>query len=69
MLHCGLLFNCSSSSVWGNLIVAFMFEKLDVYRTAVDFAEQAVLLTEISGTVKLAMASPDGIQSVGVVSR
>ncbi|MEE9130889.1 MAG: hypothetical protein V3T84_12790 [Phycisphaerales bacterium] len=51
MLHCPLLLTCSPAPpliffCLPNLIVMFMFEKLDVYQKAIDFADRAASLTE-----------------------
>ncbi len=48
MLHCGLLSPALLLIFFRlrNLIVTFIFEKLDVYQKAVEFADQAALLTE-----------------------
>jgi four helix bundle protein len=47
LLTCGHLFNCSPDQIRaGNLLVAFMFEKLEVYQKAVDFADETAAMTE-----------------------
>jgi hypothetical protein len=42
-----LLLNCSPAQFRaGNLLMAFLFEKLEVYQKAVDFADQIAAMTE-----------------------
>jgi len=45
MLKCGQLFTCSTVQK-GICQMPFMFEKLDVYQKAVDFADKIMVLTE-----------------------
>ncbi len=45
-ITCGLLFACSTAQFRPDSNMAFMFENLDVYQKAVDFADQIAGLTQ-----------------------
>ena len=45
-LHCGLLLTCSTDLIHDGVQMAFMFENLQVYQKAVDFADETASITE-----------------------